>query len=191
MTRIQVLVKLAAIDPWSFTVLDSLRRKFGCAEVTGVERLKSWELMFRSEPPERAVEITRGLMRQTALLANPNRDIWVIRGGSDQALPSGFWDKPAEAENAYAVKVTDREDHIGRATTRILTSRLEITDVKEVCFSTIWILEMSGCEADPHDLARHIAVARSWRKGLLANPHCQDAQVYKAEEYLGMEANPV
>ena len=65
---IQVLVKLAAIDPWSFTVLDTLRRKFGCEEVTHVERITCWELEFRPEatpnfalnPPAAQKDVHRG-----------------------------------------------------------------------------------------------------------------------------------
>ena len=45
----EVLVKLAARDPWSFTVLDALKRKFGIGAIRGVERLKSWRLDFEVE----------------------------------------------------------------------------------------------------------------------------------------------
>ena len=46
MVKTEVLVKLAAPDPWSFTVLDALRRKFGFEDIIDVERTKSWELTF-------------------------------------------------------------------------------------------------------------------------------------------------
>ncbi|MFH1312938.1 MAG: hypothetical protein ABIJ00_06885 [Candidatus Eisenbacteria bacterium] len=184
---IQVLVKLAAIDPWSFTVLDTLKRKFGCDEVTHVERVKCWELKFRAEAAERSVEITEGLLRDTVLLANPNRDRWVMRIFPGEGVPAGFWERPEDAADAYIVKVTDKEDIAGQSLSRILASRLVISDVESVSLSTIWVIEMKGRGPRSRDLAEEIAVARAWRQGLLANPHCQDAEVYPAEEYFAAE----
>jgi phosphoribosylformylglycinamidine (FGAM) synthase PurS component len=186
---IQVLVKLAAIDPWSFTVLDTLKRKFGCDEVTHVERVKCWELEFRPEAAERAAGITAGLLRDTVLLANPNRDRWVIRGFPGEGVPAGFWERSGDAAEAYIVKVTDKEDLAGQSLARILTSRLGISDIEVVSFSTIWVIEMKGEGRRSRDLAGEIAVARAWRKGFLANPHCQDAEVYPADEYFAAEVN--
>jgi hypothetical protein len=187
---IQVLVKLAAIDPWSFTVLDTLRRKFGRREVTRVERVSCWELKFRAGSGERAAGTVERLLRETVLLANPNRDIWVIRTVPGEALPAGFWERSEEAEDAHIIKVTDKEDLVGRSVGKVLTKRLGITDVENVAFSTIWVIETGAGAPGSHDLAREIAVARAWRQGLLANPHCQDAEVFAAEEYFGAEVNP-
>jgi phosphoribosylformylglycinamidine (FGAM) synthase PurS component len=186
---IQVLVKLAAIDPWSFTVLDTLKRKFGCDEVMHVERVKCWELEFRPEAARRATEITGSLLRDTVLLGNIKRDIWVMRSIPGEVVPDGLWERSEGARDARVVKVTDKEDLRGQALGRILTTRLGITGVEDVSFSTIWVIEMSGRGPRSSDLAGEIAVARAWRKGLLANPHCQDAEVYPADEYFGAEVN--
>jgi phosphoribosylformylglycinamidine (FGAM) synthase PurS component len=184
---VQVLVRLAAIDPWSFTVLDTLRRKLGRTEVTRVERLKCWELEFRDGGAEHAQGIARKVMRETALLANPNRDVWAMRILPGEALPSGVWERSDRGVDAYVIRVSDKEDLVGRSMGRILTKRLGIADIKGVAFSTIWVIETTAGPGSG-EVAGEIAVARAWRKGLLANPHCQDALVYPAEKYFGAEA---
>jgi phosphoribosylformylglycinamidine (FGAM) synthase PurS component len=183
---VQVLVRLAAIDPWSFTVLDTLRRKLGRTEVKRVERLKCWDLEFETRAAGHAQEITRKVMHETALLANPNRDVWVMRVFPGETLPAGLWERSDDEADAYVIKVSDKEDLVGRSIGRILTRRLGIADVRDVAFSTIWVIETT---AGPESgrIAGEIAVARAWRQGLLANPHCQEAQVFPAEEYFGVE----
>jgi phosphoribosylformylglycinamidine (FGAM) synthase PurS component len=187
---IQVLVKLAAIDPWSFTVLDTLRRKLGYHEVTNVERVKCWELEFRREAAGRAAGITEELLRDTVLLANPNRDRWVTRSLPGEEVPAGFWERSEDFSEAHIIKVKDREDLAGQSLCRILASRLGIRDVDNVSFSTIWIIETVGEGRRSSDIAGEIAVARAWRRGLLANPHCQDAEVHEAEEYFAAKGSP-
>ena len=186
MVRTEVLVKLAAPDPWSFTVFDALTRKFGYEDVVDVDRIKSWELTFDLDDRDAALDTTQMLLRETVLLANPNRDVWVLRRHPGE-LPSGFWYTSTGATEAFAVKVTDLEDIVGASIANILRSRLGFLEVKSVSFSTIWGLQISRASPDPREMAARVAVARSWRSGLLANPHCQSARVYRAEEYLARE----
>jgi phosphoribosylformylglycinamidine (FGAM) synthase PurS component len=182
MVKTEVLVKIAAPDPWSFTVFDALTRKFGYEDVVDVDRIKSWELTFDLER-DAALDTTEMLLRETVLLANPNRDVWVLRRQAGE-LPGGFWYTSTGATEAFIVKVTDLEDIVGASIASILRSRLGILEVKSVSFSTIWGLQISRASPDPREVATRVAVARSWRSGLLANPHCQRARVYGAEEYL-------
>jgi phosphoribosylformylglycinamidine (FGAM) synthase PurS component len=183
-TEIEVLVRLAASDPWSFTVLDTLRRRFGLAEVGGVERIKSWLLTFAGKSREQALETVEDLMQATALLANPNRDLWFVRGSPDSDVPQSIWTRPDGISDVWVIRVADRDDIVGRSMAGILRTRLSIRAIKEVRYSTVWVLEMTRPRPDPSSLAHQIATARSWRKGLLANPHCQTAEVCRAEEYL-------
>jgi hypothetical protein len=179
--RTQVLVRLRAPDPWSFTVLDTLRRKFGLGQVVGIARLKCWDVVFRRMDAGSALEATARVLRETALLANPNRDRWVLRGEADHSVPADFWHRSVPDSKGFAVKVTDRKDIKGRSIREILRQRLRMDEIEEVCFSTIWILEISADEPDPEGLARDISTARSWRHGLLSNPHCQNAEVRETE----------
>jgi hypothetical protein len=182
--KTQVLVRLRAPDPWSFTVLDTLRRKFGLEQVVGIGRIKCWDLDFGRLETEHALEATAGLLRETALLANPNRDRWVLRAGSDRSVPGDFWRKSVSGSRAFAVRVSDRKDIVGRSIGEILRQRLGMEEIEAVEFSIIWMLEISGDEPDPEELAGEISVATSWRHGLLANPHCQKAEVYAAERFI-------
>jgi hypothetical protein len=180
--RIQVLVRLAAADPWGFTVFDTLKRKLAYDDIVAVQRFTSWELDFGSDRPEPAIEVTETILRETALLVNPNRDRWFLRYDAEGALPAEFWHRSPGTTDAFVVKVTDKEDVMGRSIERILRSRLRIDAVTQVCHSTIWVLEFND-GAGAETAAGEIAVARSWRKGLLANPHCQNAEIHRVDTY--------
>lgn len=180
--RIQVLVRLASADPWGFTVFDTLKRKLAYDSIVAVHRFTSWELDFGSHRLEPAIELTEKILRETALLANPNRDRWILRFDTDGALPPEFWHRSSGTTDAFVVKVTDREDITGRSIERILRSRLGIDAITQVGHSTIWVLEFKdGAAAET--AAGEIAVARSWRRGLLANPHCQNAEIHRVDTY--------
>jgi phosphoribosylformylglycinamidine (FGAM) synthase PurS component len=182
MVTLEVLVKLAAPDPWSFTVQQALSRKFGLAGIVNVDRVKAWQLTYVMDGEDAALDITKDVLNRTALLANPNRDVWVIKlAGAD--LPAGFWPSSTEETAAFAIKVTDLEDLVGRSVAEILGYRLGIRQIRSVRFSTIWILQLDRA-GRPEELAQEIAVAQSWRRGLLANPHCQRAEIWPAEAYV-------
>ena len=181
---VEVLVRLATADPWSFTVLDSLRRRFGLAGLIDVARLKSWELSFISGGVDQAVSLTERLLRDTALLANPNRDVWFARSDTTEGVPASIWKRSRHVSEAFAVKVSDLDDITGRSVTEVIRSRLGIPAIGSVRFSTIWVLEMEGGGTGGLETARQVAVASMRGRGLLANPHCQYAEVHQARAYL-------
>jgi hypothetical protein len=185
---IEVLVKLAARDPWSFTVLDALVHKFGISKTAGVERLKSWRIDFDLDSEGKALELTSRILGETALLANPNRDIWTVRGRSGTDVPEAFIGGQPGNGCAFAVRVTDIEDIVGRSMHSIIRRRLSMPEVNGVRYSLLWVLRFEAGEEDFRDLAGEIAVARSWRKGLLANPHSQEAHVASIEEFIAQGA---
>lgn len=185
MTTIEVLVRLRAADPWSFTVLDTLARKAGLADVVAVTRLKSWRLDFEGVPAEAAMAATRRLLGETALLANPNRDTWLVRGAAAPSEIARLWTPGTGAASAFAVRVRDREDLAGKSLLRVLRGRLGLEEVSDACFALVWLVELGLGGASARALADSIAVAGSWRRGLLANPHSQAAEVFEAEAYLG------
>jgi hypothetical protein len=184
---LEVLVRLRAADPWSFTVLDTLARKEGLGEIVAVTRLKSWRLDFGVADPEKARAITHKLLAETALLANPNRDTWLVlgAGGQDQAGRVGaMWQRAAGAQDAFAVRVSDREDLVGRSLVKVLRGRLGLREIVDVQFASVWLLETSRGGRGASEVAERSAVARSWRNGLLSNPHFQAAEVVPAQAYL-------
>jgi phosphoribosylformylglycinamidine (FGAM) synthase PurS component len=188
MIKTEVLVKLVAPDPWSFTVLDTLRRKFGFEDIMEVERTKSWELAFDLVSADAAVAMTRELLRTTVLLANPNRDVWAVRCGPGE-LPDGFWYSDSDRAEAFVVRVTDTDDIVGSSVAGILRQRLGMNAVRSVSFSTVWGLRISSAASDPRTIAAKAALARTWRSGLLANPHSQEASVFSVNDYLAREGD--
>jgi hypothetical protein len=181
---LEVLVRLRAADPWSFTVLDTLLRKDGLRDIVAVTRLKSWRLDFEATTPEAALATTQRLLRETALLANPNRDTWLVRGAAGSGAAQTLWKPGGETAEAFAVRVSDREDLIGKSLVKVLRGRLGLLEIVGVHFASVWLLEMRHGGPEARALAEGTAVATSWRRGLLSNPHFQTAEVTRAEAYL-------
>jgi phosphoribosylformylglycinamidine (FGAM) synthase PurS component len=185
-TGVEVLVRLATADPWSFTVFDTLRRKLGYGEITDVTRIKAWQLAFDLDP-DGAAAATHRLLADTALLANPNRDRWCVRGLAGRELRQTLWLRRDAAGCACVVKVTDNDDPIGKSMLRVLRSRLGMGEIVDVKFSWIWVLEAGADPVRAMAIASEAAVSRSWRRGLLSNPHYQHAEVLRADRYLPSE----
>jgi phosphoribosylformylglycinamidine (FGAM) synthase PurS component len=181
---VEVLVKLAGRDPWSFTVLDALVRKHGIASLAGVERLKSWRLDFDTDSKNEALELTSKILAGTALLANPNRDVWGVRGASRSGLPESLFGGQAAAGWVFAARVSDTDDLVGRSMAAVLKRRLGISTIAGVAFSLVWILRFDGSEDDAAALAGRAAVVKSWRQGLLSNPHSQRVHVFGLEDFM-------
>ena len=181
---LDVLVRLRAADPWSFTVLDTLVRKDGLDNIVAVTRLKSWRLDFGATAPEAALAITRRLLRETALLANPNRDTWLVRGAAGDGPAQALWKPGGETAETFVVRVSDRDDLVGKSLVRVLRGRLGLLEIVDVHFASVWLLEMRRGGPEARALAETVAVTTSWRKGLLSNPHFQTAEVAGAETYL-------
>jgi len=133
-TGIEILVRLATADPWSFTVLDTLRRKLGLEEVVGVARMKAWLLGFDNTDPGKARQIVDRLLKDTALLANPNRDRWCVREVRGAHGVQNLWRRQRDALDAYVVKVADRGDLVGRSLVRVMNARLGIVEATHAVF---------------------------------------------------------
>jgi len=184
MTDVEVLVKLVAPDPWSFTVYDALSRKFGLEEIVGIERMRTWSLSYDVVAADDAVGPTETILRETVLLANPNRDIRQLRAGASEPVKPGIYEPGDGVVGAYVVKVHNLWDSAGEKVARIARSRLGIDALRSVSSSTLWVIEMSRGEPRSRELAERVAVLEARGAGLLANPHCQEAEVVSAREYL-------
>jgi hypothetical protein len=184
MMDVEVLVKLVAPDPWSFTVYDALSRKFGLEEIVGIERIKRWTLTYDVVAVDDAVGPTEIILRETVLLANPNRDVRQLRTDASEPVVPGIYDLKEGVADAYVVKVHNLGDSAGENVVRIARSRLGIESLRSVSSSTVWVIEMSRGEPDSRRIAEKVAVLEARGSGLLANPHCQEAEVQSAREYL-------
>ena len=183
-TSIEVLAKLAAADPWSFTVLDTLKRKERLEAITAVTRLKCWRLDFDIGDPAAAGRTAERLAKETALLVNPNRDKWCIRSVVERARPQSLWRRQERSADAFVIKVADREDLVGDGLLKVLRSRLGMREVRGASFAHLWIVETDVGEPGSRAIAEEVAVSRSWRHGLLSNPHFQCADIIKGDLYL-------
>ena len=183
MITLETLVRLRAADPWSFTVLDTLARKAGFEDIVAVTRLKSWRLDIQGVDADGALALVRKLLSETALLANPNRDTWYIRG-PDLSGSEALWRPGCDTSAAFAVRVADSDDIAGKSLTRVVRGRLGLTQIVAAHFAFVWLLELRGGGPGARATAEKVAVARSWRKGLLSNPHFQTAEVFEAASYL-------
>ncbi len=181
--RFEILVRLIVPDPWSFTVLDTLRRKFGLTEIEEATRFRTWLLSLDTPRESSAKAIIDRLLGETALLANPNRDMWFVRSPHEM-IPDSFWRRSISGSEVFVIRVIDIDDIIGRARQEVVRQRLGITEIKSITFSTLWMLEIAGDSKRARRIAEEVAVARRWRKGLLANPHSQKALVGSLDEYL-------
>ncbi len=139
---VEVLVRLIVPDPSSFTVLDTLQRKFGLRAVANVSRLRAWDIELENIPESKALRIVERLLAETTLLANPNRDRYFIRSWPG-GLPGDFWKQSSRGE-VFVIKVIDIDDIIGRSKQAIVRRRLGIDEVKHIRSSTIWLLEIAG-----------------------------------------------
>ena len=184
MIEVEVLVKLLAPDPWGFTVYDTLNRKFGLEEIVGIERIKTWTLSYEVVAAADAVTRTESILRETVLLANPNRDVRQVRTGVSARAKPGIYSMGRGVADAVVVKVSNRYDSVGEDVARIARSRLGMGALHSVSAATAWVLEMSKGEPDSRKTAERVAVLRSRGRGLLANPHCQDVEILSAREYL-------
>ena len=184
MIDVEVLVKLIAPDPWSFTVYDALSRKFGLEEIVGIERIKTWTLSYDVVAADDAVGATETILRETVLLANPNRDLRQLRRSVSEPAGPGIFKRRDGVEDAYIVKVRNMEDAAGENAARIARSRLGVDALRSISFATAWVIEMSKGEPHSRRIAESVAVLEARGSGLLANPHCQEAEIVSAREYL-------
>jgi phosphoribosylformylglycinamidine (FGAM) synthase PurS component len=182
-TTVEVLVRLAAQDPWSFTVFDTLKRKERIDELVAVTRLKSWRLRLGTSDPKVALGLVERVLAETAILANPNRDLSSIRPDGDVGLPARLWKREVETHPAFVVRVKDAEDPAARSALAVLGGRLGIREIAALESASVWVLEVDASAARAQAIARDISSARSWRVGLLANPHFQSVEIQLPEEY--------
>lgn len=180
--KLEVLVRLLVPDPWSFTVLETLRRKSDYRQVVDVTHLRCWRIWF-SLDDQRCIHLLEKMMSETSLLANPNRDRWLIWKNKGE-MPKRFWQKTNLDSQAFVIRVTDVEDLVGRSMCEVVRKRLGLLDVSDIRFSNLWLIEITKGDLSPEEIAKRVAIAYRWKTGLLSNPNFQTAKVVALNEYL-------
>ena len=110
-----------------------------------------------------------------------------LRGETPETLAAAFPGLPLAVARRVLHRVVgeDREDLAGKSLLRVLRGRLGLEEVSDARFSLVWLVELNLGGPEARALADSIAMATSWRRGLLANPHSQTADVFEARTYLG------
>jgi len=164
MSEISVLVRLKSADPAAVTALSALRQMYLKEAPEQLCRFSRWS--FSGSGLERKT-VERVISHFTDIV-NPNKESWSFAGEGRVLDPEQLW---------TAAGVTDMENSISENWTSILRSRGYGT--VKVEFSVLWCLGFPP-DLDPKEAlrrTREMAVSRSRKRGLLANPVSQRIEV--------------
>ncbi len=168
MTGAAVRIWLKAADPAAITAREALQRALGYGRVVR-EVARSEVVAFRWEGNAEARAQLERLARETGLLLNPNKHRMEIAVEDETLHPRG---------NAWTVVSTPGE---GAELARTLERhRLLAGEVPATRRGVLWELDLAAEGEELRRLAGEIAVARERKRGLLSNPHLEDAAVFVA-----------
>jgi hypothetical protein len=168
MTDAVVRLWLKVGDPTALTARETLQRALTYGRrVEEVSRSELWCFRWETEPDPRGV-LAR-LARDTNLILNPNKHLMEVAVGDEALHPRG---------NAWVmVSVPGEGDELEETLRR---HRLVEGPPPATRRAILWELSL-GVEGDEAAaLAAEIAVARERKRGLLTNPHLEDAMVFRA-----------
>jgi len=159
---------LKVADATALTARETLQRSMGYGRtVQDVARSEIWAFRWRDR--SRPAEVLERLALETNLFHNPNKHRYEIAVGAEHLHPRGnVW---------VLVSVPGAGSQMGELLAR---RRLVDGEIPRVRRAELWELTLDGDKAARSRLAREIAVTESHRKGLLSNPHLEDAAVLTA-----------
>jgi hypothetical protein len=165
--RAQVLVGTKAPDPTARTAFATLTRRLGFAEsLAALERRLYYEIDLREVrgDPRQALD---GLLAETTLLANPNKEI------------ARAWTEPdAVPLDGPAVLVWDREGARGAALEARIHRQHPALSGAKVRWGTLWLPTLRGPDDQRAPLVERMALADRRDSGLLANPNADRHAVF-------------
>jgi phosphoribosylformylglycinamidine (FGAM) synthase PurS component len=170
MRQLDLLVRRKGVDPAAETCLHALQVLMQVA-VERVERGTLWRFELESDAKP---EVVRGLKHDLLRAAcragrylNPNRDagVWL-----DEVSP------PSSRSSVALLWILDGDGHDPAARAYFSQrSGARLRDLRRGTFYRLWI---PGRDADAAArLAQEVAVSRTRKQGLLANPHSQTVEL--------------
>ncbi len=168
MTDAVVRLWLKVGDPTALTARETLQRALAYGrKVEEVARSEVW--CFRWDAESDARGVLARLARETNLILNPNKHRLEIAVGDEALEPRGnVWVMvavPGEGEDLETTLARHRLVEGAPPATRR---------------AVLWELSLGVEGEEAADLAAEIAVTRERKQGLLANPHLEDATVFRA-----------
>ncbi len=166
MTEAVVRLWLKVTDPTALTARETLQRALGYGRhLRAAARSQIWA--FRWDEAVDARELLGRLAVDTNLLLNPNKHLYRIAVDGEPVEPRG---------NAWVLVWVSGE---GNETEDVLRRhRLLPGTPPRILHGVLWELDLDAAEVERERLAGEIAVTRERGKGLLANPHVEDARVF-------------
>ena len=171
-SRVALRVRLKVPDTTALSAEDVLARKMGYGD--RLERLKRedlWLFEIDADGGARAAERVRVWARRCTALVNPNKHHCEI-----EALTA--WPPPC-ASGGVCILVRDREDARAGSMASFLKTSFGASDLLSLSFGVLWTLYPGPKVGERGALAEEIAVVRSQRSGLLANPHAQTYEIWE------------
>lgn len=166
MTEAVIRLWLKVADPTALTARETLQRALGYGRmVRDVGRSEIWS--FRWEASVDAHPLLARLARDTNLFANPNKYHMEIKTGPEPLSPRG---------NVWILGWREGDGKEQEETLR--RHRLVEDHLPEVRRAVLWELDLDAPVAAVRTTAEEIAVARERKRGLLINPHVEDAEVF-------------
>jgi hypothetical protein len=135
--------------------------------VRDVQRSEVWGFRWR-EPRDAAAALER-VVHGTNLIQNPNKHRVEIAAGEERLHPRG---------NVWVLVSTPGAG--AELAETLARHRLAAGEIPRTGRGVLWELDLDAEGAARLRLADEIAVVRSHRTGLLANPHLEDAAVFAA-----------
>jgi len=155
-------------DPTALTARETLQRALAYGRtVEEVSRSELWCFRWDDEPAPR--DVLERLARDTNLILNPNKHRMEIAVEEEALHPRG---------NAWVmVSVPGAGAELGGTLGR---HRLVEGAPPATRRAVLWELTLGAAGDEAAALAAEIATARERKRGLLANPHVEDAVVFRA-----------
>jgi hypothetical protein len=167
MSRVYLRVALRGEDLAAISALDVLRTQLGAEDLAGLSRETVWEIDLADAADRAALERAA---RESLLFANPVKERWRIE---ERFLTLGR----VPGRRAVGVLVRDRGDRSDEARAAALQGTWGVAAAR-VTRATLWILDLPDQDrAAALERARVLGITVGRRRGLLVNPHYQDAEL--------------
>ncbi len=185
---IELLIKLKIEDVTAVTAKRTLTKDMGYAGILeSLSREDYWKMEVEAESLEEAGNLGRELAEKRKIFVNPNKHTCTIAANNESMAEDeqvsvlrkkeGVIEKGLREVKAL---VKYRQDEGAILAAETLRNTLGYGNViKGVERGVLWTLLLrAGKKGEARELAREIVLTRNMDKGLLANPHSQDYEIF-------------